>query len=265
MSDDLFSSTSPETSAFDDTRPGIDQTINYLEELVGEGKKFKSVEDLARGKAEADAFIKSLLREKNELVEEMKKRSTVDDLLAKLKETNGRDPNSMSNGNVNQHGGQPNGEGSNGSSAVNLDEIKAAVKADLEREAQEKQREANLAQVTDTLKSALGDNAVQVLQQKAQELGISLADLREMGAKSPKLLYATLGLGNGTAKKPDLFTPPSSVNTAGMGTSPQYGNHKPASYYQKLKQTNPKEYFSAKVSVQMHKDAIALGEKFFDT
>jgi hypothetical protein len=38
-----------------------------LSELVGEGKKFKTVEDLARGKVSADHFIETLKREKEEL------------------------------------------------------------------------------------------------------------------------------------------------------------------------------------------------------
>lgn len=44
-----------------------------IAELVGEGKKFKTVEDLARGKLEADAFIEQLKEENAMAVEELKK------------------------------------------------------------------------------------------------------------------------------------------------------------------------------------------------
>jgi len=49
MSDDVFS-----------TQTGDQTSKTSLEELVGEGKKFKTVEDLAKGKLEADSFIAQL-------------------------------------------------------------------------------------------------------------------------------------------------------------------------------------------------------------
>jgi len=50
-----------------DTIDTIDPSKNYLAELVGEGKKFKTQEDLARGKAESDAYIKILEKRSDEL------------------------------------------------------------------------------------------------------------------------------------------------------------------------------------------------------
>ena len=69
----------------------FDSTKDYLKELVGEGKKFKTVEDLAKGKAESDAFISSVTRENKELrdsykkaIEEVNSRTRLEDLVTKL-------------------------------------------------------------------------------------------------------------------------------------------------------------------------------------
>src|SRR5437773_6950457 len=44
----------------DNLPPETDPNKNYLEDLVGDGKKFKSPEELARGKFESDTYIKIL-------------------------------------------------------------------------------------------------------------------------------------------------------------------------------------------------------------
>jgi len=72
---ELFNATSEST---------LDTTKNYLTELVGEDKKFKTVDDLAKGKAEADAFIERLLREKREMEDKLKEKVILDDLVKRL-------------------------------------------------------------------------------------------------------------------------------------------------------------------------------------
>src|SRR6266700_391496 len=47
--------------------PNVDPDKDYFKELVGEGKKFKSPEDLARGKFESDQFIEILKKRQDEM------------------------------------------------------------------------------------------------------------------------------------------------------------------------------------------------------
>src|SRR6267154_5364704 len=49
------------------TPPPLDPSKNYLTDLVGPDKKFKTVEDLARGKAEADTTIELFKKRQDEL------------------------------------------------------------------------------------------------------------------------------------------------------------------------------------------------------
>src|SRR5678815_2601198 len=61
MADNLLDQTN------DNQPEQIDPNKDYLTELVGEGKKFKSPQELARGKYEADQYVRTLERQKDEL------------------------------------------------------------------------------------------------------------------------------------------------------------------------------------------------------
>src|SRR2546426_10450626 len=74
-----------------DLPPEVDPNKDYLAELVGDGKKFKTSQDLARGKFEADQYIEVLKRRQDEMradylkiSEESKTRATLDDLVKRL-------------------------------------------------------------------------------------------------------------------------------------------------------------------------------------
>lgn len=76
------------------------QEKNYLEELVGEGKKFQSLEEgfaaLAKKAEHADTFIETLKTEKQQLeqqyVEQTTKSKTVDEIVELLKPQNKPEP-----------------------------------------------------------------------------------------------------------------------------------------------------------------------------
>src|SRR5688500_15910791 len=65
----------------------FDQDKDYFSELVGEDKKFKTPADLARAKAESDAFIERLKQENSGLRNELKTRTTMEDFMKTIKES----------------------------------------------------------------------------------------------------------------------------------------------------------------------------------
>lgn len=75
-----------------DTTNVADQAIeeNYLDSIVGEGKKYKSIEEaaksLAKKAAHADTFIETLKTEKRTLEDQLASAKKVDDILAALKQ-----------------------------------------------------------------------------------------------------------------------------------------------------------------------------------
>ena len=70
---------------FDPTNaPQLDETKDYLTELVGDGKKFKDVKDLAKGKAFSDLHIQTLEKTLNQMREELQTRKTAEELINQI-------------------------------------------------------------------------------------------------------------------------------------------------------------------------------------
>lgn len=266
MSDDPFV-TQPDSgsAATFSERPTLENK-NYLEELVGEGKKFKTPEELAKGKAEADLFIKSLLDEMKEVKDELNKRMTVEDLMNSLKGT--REQTTMTNGdNFNTSENTHTSHGDTGTNSLDLETIRKALKDELAQEKEKARRQANVAEVVNKLREQHGDNVSAYLNTKAKELNVDITYLRELAEDKPSVFYQLVG-NSQTSNDPfrsGPVTPPRSQVTTGVTPTKSYGEHKTKSYYEQLKLKDKKAYFSPQVRVQMHKDALALGESFFDT
>lgn len=61
---------------------------NYLNKYVGEGKKYRNIEDLAKSYAHAEAFINTLKKEKEEMEEEMERLREASKIVKELEEEN---------------------------------------------------------------------------------------------------------------------------------------------------------------------------------
>ncbi len=239
----------------DEVLPINDPNKNYLEDLVGEGKKFKSVEDLARGKAESDAFIANLLREQAELRQELKTRTTMEDVL----KTINRNPN------------PPNPDTNNGSNgppevtSVTKDDVSKLTREAIESFQTEQVARRNQTLVADTLTQVYGPNYVTYVKAKAKEIGVSIDWLEDMAARTPQALFKLLDV-NTIAPKDTGFTPPrTAVNTG--ATQPTTGLKK-YSDYQKVRKSDPKRYFSPQFQNEMFqaaKEAAAKGIDFHNT
>lgn len=64
----------------------IPDNVDYVNELVGEGKKFKTVEDLAKGKYHSDVTIETFKRQIDDLKKELNTRTSLDSFLDKMKQ-----------------------------------------------------------------------------------------------------------------------------------------------------------------------------------
>src|SRR6266853_6356138 len=79
MADDLFQPGPNDTQELDPEK-------KFYDDLVGEGKKFKDPEALARSKIESDRFIANLLREQSEMRETLNKRINEEEFLNRLEQ-----------------------------------------------------------------------------------------------------------------------------------------------------------------------------------
>lgn len=244
------------TSLLDDNiedNLSVDTNKNYLEELVGEGRKFKTPEDLARGKYEADMFIESLKREKAELTtdyralrEEMQSRARLEELLDQLK--NPQDGEHTTN--ANQDNKQANTDPS---------QLESLFDKKIREYESSKKEEQNFNLVKSKLQERYGSDHGRYLKEQMENLGLTKEDIDQMARRHPQVLIKTLGL-DATPQRQDFQTPPQTTQRF----APSGPQKRTQSYYQKMRKENPNLYHDPKTALQMHNDAIALGQEFFD-
>jgi hypothetical protein len=240
-----------------------DPSKNYLEELVGEGKKFKSPEDLARGKAEADRFIQQLQGELAGIRQELGTRQTLEELMTKMT------PNQSPNNQNQEHNQTPPGGEGNAPKAVTMEDIDRLVEDRLSKVEKERVHQSNLNQAKQALVNAFGSDYITHLKAKASELGVTEQYLNNMAMETPKAFLKLVEADtprSGTTLPGTLFTPPQGHSLPQQSTKGFAPSGTPKmSHYEELKRKNPTEYWSPAVQNKMHKDAIALGPDFFDT
>lgn len=230
---------------------------NYYEDLVGEGKPFKDNESLAKSKYMADMHIKLLEKRMDELREDYlrtqsdaQSRAKLEDLIKTLE--NQRQPASSE---------QPQGERGSDKPTLDLNELDKLMSDKLQAgltayEVANKQRE-NTKVVIDRLKERYGDNYQTTVKQQIQSLGMTEDMFNTMVKDAPAALLKTLGMDD---QRETFQAPPQSSGTFQFKGPPK----RSWSYYQDLKSKNPRLYHDRKTLIQMEKDAVALGEAFYD-
>jgi len=253
MTDNVFSSTetTESTNVFEGEGAGSEHTNqSVIEELVGEGKKFKTVDDLARGKMESDKFISTLQSELAELRTELGKQEYSKELLSQLQ-------NKAQNSNS---GNESVGKEAGNTNPANLSEkdVEALVAKHLKAEESKRTASENIQKASSALTKAFGEKTQEVLKAKTLELGLSMERMQEMAAESPTALLTLMGV-NQTSNSNNSNLPKNQVNTTNFSNSTE---ERDFSYYQKLRRENKQKYFSPDVQRQMWKDMERLGPKF---
>ncbi len=228
------------------------EQVNYLEYVKTKFNKDGNVdiEGLARGKYESDKHIETLTRENAELRTKADQGMSVKDLLEELRKQQ-IVPVPANNGEptpVNPPANQSN-----------PDDLAKLVKDTLNQTELERREAANKATVVSKLNEEFGANSGTELAKKASELGISVKRLEEIGKESPVALFNLLGL-NGNRNVPGSAKPP----TGRVQMPDTNTGDRTKRYYDELYRTNPKARHDAKITAQEHRDALRLGERFFD-
>lgn len=239
-------------------QPYIDPSKNYIEELVGEGRKFKTVEDLARGKAEADLYIETLTRRQDEINADYRRVLEESKAQAKLQELIDRLENTPANRQelppaVNDLERMP---------TYNPDEVKSLIRNELVQSKAEEKATSNFNTVQKKLQEQFGDNTSRVLQEQMNKLDLSIDDLNALARKSPTAFFNTLGLNQPQNTNDNFMAPPRSQRNDSF--APQGPKKRTWSYYQEMKKTNPDLYLNPKIANQMHDDMVELGDAFKD-
>lgn len=248
--DNLFTQTD------DKTPEHIDQDKDYLAELVGEDKKFKDTKALARGKAEADSYVKILERNLDEMREEFRKaradaeaRANLEDLIKGLKE-----PASS------EHTPKANDEST--APKYNPDDVKKAARLEFLLLQDEQKKQTNLELVQSKLKERYGNNFPNALEEQRKNLGLSTDHVNTLAKESPQAFFRLMGLDQ--EKREDQFQAPPRNQQRSDNFAPKGSEKRTWSYYKKLRQSNPNAFLDPKINIQMQKDAMELGAAFND-
>ena len=219
-----------------------------LAKKFGDGTTI-DVDKLATAKLEADNFIKQIERENAELRKEVSSKATIDEIMTQIRELAPKPPVSQQ---------QPQAPQTPGSG--NPEELETVVTTLLAKRQAEERARANRDLVEQKVLEKWGADAQLNLNKKAKELGVSLAYLQQIATDSPSAFFTLTGLNTVVVPPPATPAPRSGFQPP----APADAGKRTKSYYDRLKATNPTEYLKKSVQQQYYKDAMSMGQAFFD-
>ena len=219
------------------TEVEFDPSKDYIAELVGEGKKYKTSADIAKKIYHADTTIELMKKRLDEdhaeilrLRQETETKARLEDLVNQL--SNQKDKLTSSAQPLANEVKEPQ---------LDLSKIESLVAQKIQETESTKRAQENFNTVRDKLIERFGSNYQTAVKEQIDTLGISAEDFDAMARKAPKAVFRTLGLDQ---QQQDTFSAP-----------PRTSN---------MKAKNPKQWNDRSTMIQMQKDAIELGESFRD-
>jgi len=214
--------------------------------LVGEGKKFKTVEDLAKGKLEADTFIERLQTENKALREAMDSEGTPEQVLARINE-------------YLQKKGSENAESSKGNQSQAQPLTQEKVLELLQQREQESKVKNNVESFQTQVKKALGDKAKETIQSRLNELDMDEELFGAMVERNPQAALKLLGL----KEQGPAGTLGSSVNTEAFFQESGKGERQNFQYFQKLRRELGSAYYEPHIQKQVFEARKKMGTDFW--
>jgi hypothetical protein len=230
-----------------------DDNKDFLAELTGPGGKFdkskyasetEMYQAIAKGKVYSDRTIEHKNKEFDELREAALKWRADSVAKARFDEY------------VKTHN---NGQSNTDTTHTPVDEVKQPqldpvkikefVRTEFQQMKDIEREEANLNRVESQLRERFGENSKQVLKEKMNTLNLSQDDLKYLAKKSPEAVMNALGLN----QQQDTYQAPPRGDLRSDSFKPET-TLRDAVYWEKMRTTNSKEYFSPKNSVQRLKD-----------
>lgn len=233
---------------------GNGDSTDLVGALVGDGKKFKSVEDLAKGKLEADSFIERLQMENKALREAVDGDEKPDAVLDKIKQL----MQSQNDGS----GNKPSGSG-------NQSEPKAALTKDeflalLDARERQKQAQENVNKFNSEVVRVFGEKTNEVVSKRLADLGMDAATFQAIAAQSSQAALRILGLNSEGRATGDTRIS-GSVDTAALfgDAGKQGGEVQNFAYFEKLRREMGLKYYQPEIQQQVWEARKKLGSDFW--
>lgn len=242
---------------------GANTEKDYLSEMVGEGKKYKDANELAKAYAHLNAHTQVIQRENRDYRTQeqdlISKQKTLEENMQKIME---KLSSQTIQTNVTPQDGKPVSPAAVTQppvqqSTLGPSDLKRLVSDVIKEEATQAQRKANLDAVNAKAIETYGslEKANEVVQQKAAEMGLQLNDFAEVAMKSPKAFFELIGV---KPQSNSVETKPSAV------FNEQNSRSKPLDkalieddtkweYYTHLRRTKPDLYYKPEIQTKIHR------------
>lgn len=225
---------------------------DLIAELVGEGKKFKTVEDLAAGKLQSDIHIKRLEEEAKTLREQVAKAKAVEDVLEAIKAN-------AASGQTSQENNEDDDKKVTPSASLSAEQIAKIVADQIKGSETAKQREVNRSKANELMVKSFGEKAKDKFEAKATspELRAILIQLAEVNPEDFVSLFkeaSAESVVDSSSKNLNKLNVDNTTNSKEPGTQ---------LYYAEMRKKNPKQYYSAAVQLEMHGAAMKNPSKYF--
>jgi hypothetical protein len=226
-----------------------DTTVTSVDALVGEGKKFKSVDDLAKGKVEADAYIETLKGEIETLrvlaVKPLNAETELNELREQIKTLR-----------ENRTVERPR---EHTTSELTHTDVKTLVEQTITQRETNKTAEQNIAEANQAMVEHFGSlqAATAHFKKRARELNISEKWLQDTAAQSPRAFLEHMALDS--KSNPETFVSgvhsTDALRQTPTGQTPKEGTK---AHFDKLRKENPRKYISPEIQLQILK-AVEAG------
>jgi len=251
---DIFSSATTEGTTNDTQQTQTKES--FVDHLVGDGKKFKDIEALAKGKLEADRHIGEITKTLDELRAELAKQDYAKNLLEQMSkgsETGAEQPPPVTTSSSNTE-----------NTTQSASDIESLVEKVITAKEKNKTASQNISVVGEEMQKQYGDKTAEVLKAKSLELNMSLDRLKEIAAESPTAFFQLIGVKK-MGEKTSTSTGVTTQSTIRSENFNSYSQDRNFDYYQKLRKENRSLYYSPKIQNTMLQDRERLGDRFYNS
>lgn len=240
MTDNLF-----------DVSPTNDDT-SLRDELLNKWKD-KPVDEVLKAKVDSDLYIKTLERQKDEMrqmylqqSEELKAKAKFEELIDRFEKA----PKDLQVASPPANEDQPK---------FNPDEYRKIASETFQEMERARVETDNFRKVQNKLQDKYGSNYANILKEHQATLGLSDTDVNSLAKKSPEAFFRLMGLNE---QPRETYQAPPRSGQRSDSFAPKGAPKRDWNYYMEMKRTNPNAFLDPKIQVQMHNDAIELGDAF---
>lgn len=247
-----------------------------LSSLVGEGKKYSSVEKALEALEHSQSFIDQLKEENRGLREELTATERMEEALRRIETSRGEGAvPSEQGGKGAEAETPPQGAGQDDGKKFTQEEISELVRGEVTRIERQRTAEQNEMEASNKLVELAGGDqkdATAMVQKAAEELGVSVRYLRQQAQTSPTAFYRLVSASaksGGDSGGPNVMKSDSGSQNTEAFNKNQFRSGdseiQPYSHFKKLRKTLSKsEYYSPSVQNAMMRSRQQLGDSFYD-